>query len=84
MLVFSFDAAPHDTDAAASEGAARLTPAERAVAAQAARGASNEEIAARRGTTERTVRKQLDAVYRKLGVRSRVELALDPRASKRG
>ena len=34
------------------------------------------EIAAHRGTTARTVSKQVDSIYKKLGVHSRAELAL--------
>jgi len=56
------------------EGAG-LTAAERAVAADVLRGWSNRRIAARRGVSERTVANQLAAAYRKLGVRSRLELA---------
>lgn len=53
----------------------RLTAAERAVALDAIAGRSNRAIAARRGTTPRTVANQLCAVYRKLRVASRAELA---------
>ena len=52
-----------------------LTAAERAVALDAVAGHSNKEIAARRGSRVRTVANQLAAVYRKLGVSSRAELA---------
>ncbi|HRI07636.1 MAG TPA: helix-turn-helix transcriptional regulator [Nannocystaceae bacterium] len=37
-------------------------------------GASNEEIARRRGTSPRTVEKQVASCLRRLGVRSRAEL----------
>jgi DNA-binding CsgD family transcriptional regulator len=53
-----------------------LTPAERFVVREILAGRSNEEIAAQRGTSERTVANQLSAIYRKLGVGSRAELAL--------
>lgn len=52
-----------------------LTEAERAVALDALAGHSNQAIAERRGSKMRTVANQLAAVYRKLGVSSRAELA---------
>jgi DNA-binding NarL/FixJ family response regulator len=52
-----------------------LTAAERAVAAAAAAGLSNREIADERGVSERTVANQLAAIYQKLGINSRAELA---------
>ncbi|MCA9613033.1 MAG: helix-turn-helix transcriptional regulator [Sandaracinus sp.] len=54
----------------------QLTEAEWEVARLAADGLSNAAIADRRGTTVRTVSKQLDSAYRKLGVSSRRELAV--------
>jgi len=58
-----------------SIGAEVLTPAERAVAREVLEGHSNAEIARRRNSSPRTVVNQLAAVYRKLGVSSRAELA---------
>lgn len=55
--------------------AALLTGAEQAVAERVATGASNSEIAAERGRSINTVAKQVAAVFRKLGVCSRQELA---------
>lgn len=52
-----------------------LTAAEQEVMAQAIRGASNADIAERRGTSTRTVANQLASIYRKLGLCSRTELA---------
>jgi DNA-binding CsgD family transcriptional regulator len=52
-----------------------LTPTERRVAALAAEGRSNREIAAELFVAERTVEANLTRVYRKLGVRSRTQLA---------
>jgi DNA-binding CsgD family transcriptional regulator len=52
-----------------------LTPAEQAVGMRLLRGQSHKEVAAERQTSERTVRQQALAVYRKSGVRSRAELA---------
>jgi DNA-binding NarL/FixJ family response regulator len=53
----------------------RLTSAERAVARRAAAGESNRTIAEARGCSQRTVANQLAAIFEKLGVRSRAELA---------
>jgi DNA-binding CsgD family transcriptional regulator len=52
----------------------KLSPAEAAVVAQAARGLSNKEIAQVLGKHEGTVKNQLSGVYRKLGIRSRARL----------
>jgi len=52
-----------------------LTSAEQAVARRAAAGQSNGAIARSRGSSQRTVANQLAAIYEKLGVRSRAELA---------
>jgi DNA-binding CsgD family transcriptional regulator len=54
---------------------ARLTAAEREVALLAVQGATDADIAARRGSAERTVANQLRSVFEKLGVHSRAELA---------
>lgn len=51
-----------------------FTAAERAVHALLLAGLSDAEIAQVRGTTRSTVTKQVDAVFRKLGVKSRREL----------
>lgn len=61
------DAAPSGLDAA-------LTAAERAVCALLVAGLSDADIASLRGTTRSTITKQVDAIFRKLGVRSRREL----------
>lgn len=53
-----------------------LTEAEDDVVQLAAAGLTNAAIAQRRGTTVRTVSKQLDSAYRKLGVSSRRELSV--------
>jgi DNA-binding CsgD family transcriptional regulator len=52
-----------------------LTDAEREVARRAAAGDSNVAIARARGSSHRTVANQLAAIFAKLGVRSRAELA---------
>ena len=53
-----------------------LTKRERQVAQSVSNGLSNREIAARLNISERTVKARLTAVFQKLGVRDRVQLAL--------
>jgi DNA-binding CsgD family transcriptional regulator/predicted negative regulator of RcsB-dependent stress response len=53
----------------------RLTPTERKVGELAAAGLRNSEIAARLFVADKTVEANLSRIYRKLGVRSRTELA---------
>lgn len=53
-----------------------LTERERAVALAVARGESNKEVARRLDITERTVKAHLGAVFRKLGIRDRMQLVL--------
>jgi DNA-binding CsgD family transcriptional regulator len=72
-LVLDFPAA--DAAEAAEPGPWSLTPAEREVAAAAVAGQSNQEIAAARRASTRTIANQLAAIYRKLGINSRAELA---------
>jgi len=52
-----------------------LTPAERAVALALLEGLSDRTIALARNSSRHTVSKHVTAIYRKLGVSSRVELA---------
>jgi DNA-binding CsgD family transcriptional regulator len=52
-----------------------LTPSERRIAELVARGRTNREVAAELFVTVHTVEKALTRAYRKLGVRSRTELA---------
>ena len=54
---------------------AELTPAEERVAALVAEGRTNREVAAVLYVTDHTVEFHLSRIYRKLGVRSRAELA---------
>lgn len=54
---------------------ALLSPGERDVALLLVQGATNAAIAGRRGSTERTVANQVHAIFEKLGVHSRAELA---------
>ena len=56
-------------------GLLRLTTAEREVASMLLAGLSQSRIATRRGTSPRTVANQVAAIYRKLDVGSRAELA---------
>ena len=60
---------------AMNEPPADLTDAERAVVAAVLEGRTNAAIASMRGTSPRTIANQVAAVFRKLGVRSRTELA---------
>jgi DNA-binding CsgD family transcriptional regulator len=62
-------------DREASSARIKLTPREQTVAELAATGARNRAIAIRLGITERTVEVHLGNAFRKLGVKSRAELA---------
>ena len=53
-----------------------LTDREQVVARVLASGATNKEIAARLGLREQTVKNRLSAIYGKLGLRNRLELAV--------
>lgn len=53
-----------------------MTPTEHAVAALAARGRTNQEIADALHLSPKTVEWNLTKIYRALGVRSRTELAI--------
>jgi DNA-binding CsgD family transcriptional regulator len=53
-----------------------LTESERQVAAQILAGSTNADIASRRDVSEHTVANQVQAIFRKLEVRSRGELAV--------
>ena len=53
-----------------------LTLKEQRLIRTAMRGATNKEIAARLGLREQTVKNHLSRVFRKVGVRNRVELAI--------
>ncbi len=59
---------------AARSGAGALTPSERRVAAMAAEGMTNRDIAEALYVTPKTVEIHLSSAYRKLGVRSRHDL----------
>ena len=53
----------------------KLTEAEREVVAHLVAGSTNSDIAHRRHTSENTVANQVHAIFLKLGVHSRAELA---------
>jgi DNA-binding NarL/FixJ family response regulator len=52
-----------------------LTAAEREIVVHLVSGSTNSDIARRRGSSERTVANQVQSIFRKLGARSRAELA---------
>jgi DNA-binding NarL/FixJ family response regulator len=53
-----------------------LSPREREVALAVASGASNKEVARTMGITERTVKAHLTAIFERLGIRDRLQLAI--------
>src|SRR4051812_506474 len=61
--------------AGAEHGVGALSPREREVAGLVADGRTNREIAARLFLSEKTIETVLSRVFRKLGVRSRAEVA---------
>ena len=71
LLSFPLRAGPKPTPPGALPA---LTEAEGEVLAMVLRGASNAQVALRRGTSVRTVANQLASVYDKLGVRGRAAL----------
>lgn len=80
QILLSRSAAEAASAPAASETSSNalkdLTEREREVAKAVAAGASNREIAAQLGITERTVKAHVGAVLEKLKVRDRLQLAL--------
>lgn len=65
--------ASHSRSAAWAEALPRR---ERQIVDLLLKGLSNKEIASRLSVSERTIKNQLSALYRKTNVRSRLELAL--------
>ncbi|MDD2875132.1 MAG: response regulator transcription factor [Azoarcus sp.] len=63
-------------DPSAQQALACLTEREGAVALAVARGLTNKEVAATLDITERTVKAHLSAIFEKLAVRDRMQLAL--------
>lgn len=70
----SYRVLSHPIQAEPSRDADALTAAERDIAARLMAGASQADIACARGTSPRTVAKQIEVLYRKLGIGSRAEL----------
>ena len=66
---------PAETRRFTTGGDGELSPREREIADLVAEGRSNKQVAATLFLSDRTVEYHLSAVYRKLGVRSRTELA---------
>jgi len=75
LVVFSLPLESSTPDSALGSLAEVLTAAQRDVAARVLEGASNAEIARARGSSPATVAKQLERIYRRLGINSRRELA---------
>lgn len=61
-------------------GVVKLTPAEAEVVSQVVRGLTNKEIARALRKSELTVKNQLGSVYRKLGLKRRLQLIAQFRA----
>ncbi|MCH7342342.1 response regulator [Pelomonas sp. CA6] len=75
----SASAVPPDapaTDSAANEQLASLSPRERDILREVVRGSSNKEIARTLGIAETTVKIHVQHVLRKLGLNSRVQMAV--------
>ena len=69
--------ASQDAEKAADrEVLSRLTPKERLIAEQVGDGHSNKVIAIDNGISERTVKAHLNNIFRKTGLRNRVQLAI--------
>lgn len=68
----AFDLGP----AAAASVLDRLSPRERAVVLEVAKGSANKEVARTLGITARTVKAHLGSAFAKLGVRDRLQLVL--------
>lgn len=65
-----------DAPSKGDERLGRVTPRERQIVDLLSAGASNKEIAKRLNVTERTVKAHLTAIFRKLGLSGRLQLAL--------
>jgi DNA-binding NarL/FixJ family response regulator len=68
--------APVATAAEPAPTPAVLSPRERQIASAVAEGMSNRDIAAALGITEQTVKNHLTAIFTKMKVTSRLQLAL--------
>jgi DNA-binding NarL/FixJ family response regulator len=72
----AFESAPGLPAASAPAPAGRLSGRERQLVALVTQAYSNKEIAVSLGLELQTVKNHLSRIYRKIGVRSRVELAV--------
>lgn len=75
LLLVKIDPEPLQISRAEAKDPYSLTPAEREVANAALAGLSDQEIAAKRNSSPRTVAAHLRSVFKKIGVSSRTELA---------
>lgn len=66
----------HESSSAEGALLGQLTTREAEIAEQVAAGLSNKVIAIENGITERTVKAHLNSIFRKTGIRNRVQLAL--------
>jgi DNA-binding CsgD family transcriptional regulator len=73
------DVAPAEPSADAADGIASLTPTERRIVRLVVEGRSNPEIAEELAVSRRTVESHLRRVFTKVGVRSRLQLAVAAR-----
>lgn len=78
LLPDHFHGEAHAVPAVRAEGSNRLTPREVQIVELVRRGCSNKEIAFALGVMEDTVKKHLQSVFGKLGVRRRALVALSP------
>jgi DNA-binding NarL/FixJ family response regulator len=75
LLNVALESTPHPSGAK-KDLFEQMTAREAEVAEQVAAGYSNKLIAAEAGITERTVKAHLNSIFRKTGIRNRVQLAL--------
>lgn len=77
IYVSGGDVAPETSSGNATTGLLdKLTAREADIASQVAEGLSNKVIAIENGISERTVKAHLNSIFRKTGIRNRVQLAL--------
>lgn len=75
-LIEELAALHHEREGKADDWLRLLTNRERQVSGLIALGASNKEIASRLGITEKTVKAHLTSIFQKLGISSRLQLAI--------